>query len=61
MKANPSPSNLSRSRRPSRLGDRLAKHKIDEARRLTPEQRLLVALDLSDAAAAFHSACSKKR
>jgi len=38
----------------------LAQRKIDEARRLTPEQRLLIALELSDAAAAFHSACSKK-
>jgi len=49
------------SRRPSKLGDMLAQQKIDEARRLTPEQRLLIALDLSDAAAAFHRACSKKR
>jgi len=49
------------SRRPSKLGDMLAQQKIDEARRLTPEQRLLVALELSDAAAALHRACSKKR
>ena len=48
------------SRRPSELGDMLAEQKIDEARRLTPEQRLLIALDLSDAAAALHRACSKK-
>jgi len=48
------------SRRPSKLGDMLAERKIDEARRLTPEQRLLIALDLSDAAAALHRACSKK-
>ena len=48
------------SRRPSKLGDMLAERKIDEARRLTPEQRLLIALDLSDAAAALHCACSKK-
>ena len=47
-------------RRPSKLGDMLAEQKIDEARRLTPEQRLLIALDLSDAAAALHRACSKK-
>ena len=51
---------LSGSRRPSKLGDRLAKHKIDEARRLTAEQRLLIALELSDTAAAIHRACSKK-
>jgi hypothetical protein len=39
----------------------LAQKKIDEARRLTPEQRLLIALELSDAAAALHRACPKKR
>jgi hypothetical protein len=39
----------------------LAQKKIDEARRLTPEQRLLIALELSDAAVALHRACSKKR
>jgi hypothetical protein len=49
------------SRRPSKLGDMLAQKKIDEARRLTPEQRLLIALELSDAAAALHRACPKKR
>jgi hypothetical protein len=48
------------SRRPSKLGDMLAQQKFDEARRLTHEQRLLIALDLSDAAAALHRACSKK-
>lgn len=52
---------LNASRRPSKLGDMLEKKKIDEARRLTPEQRLLIALELSDAAAAFHRAGSKKR
>jgi hypothetical protein len=39
----------------------LAKKKTDEARRLTPEQRLLIALELSNAAAVFHRASSKKR
>jgi len=34
---------------------------FDEARRLTPQQRLQLALDLSDAAAALHHACSPKR
>ena len=48
-------------RRPSKLGDMLAQKKIDEARRLTHEQRLRVAFELSDAAAALHRACSKKR
>jgi hypothetical protein len=49
------------SRSPSQLGDRLAKRKIDEARNLTPEQRLLLALELSDAVAALQRACSNKR
>jgi hypothetical protein len=39
----------------------LALKKIDEARRLTPEQRLLIALELSDAAAVLHRTGSKKR
>jgi hypothetical protein len=52
---------MNASRRPSKLGDVLAQRKIDEARRLTPEQRLLIALELSDAAAALHRAGSKKR
>ena len=51
---------LNRSRRPSKLGDMLEQKKIDEARRLTPEQRLFVALELSDAAAALKRACSNK-
>jgi hypothetical protein len=61
MKSKPisSVSGMNASRRPSKLGDMLAQKKIDEARRLTPEQRLLIALELSDAAAAFHRACSK--
>jgi hypothetical protein len=52
---------LNASRRPSKLGDMLAQKKIKEARRLTPEQRLLVALELSDAVAALHRVGSKKR
>jgi hypothetical protein len=51
---------MSGSRRKSSLGDLLAKEKLDAARLLTPEQRLLVALDLSDAALLLHHACSKK-
>lgn len=39
----------------------LAQMKIDEARRFTPEQRLRVALELSDAAALFHRAGAEKR
>ncbi len=60
MKLNTSDPSFSGSRRPSQLGDRLAKHKIDAARKLTPEQRLLLALKLSDAAAALQRACSNK-
>ena len=52
---------LNASRRPSALDDMLAQKKIEEARRLTPEQRLLIALQLFDAAAALHRASSKKR
>jgi hypothetical protein len=51
---------LNASRRPSKLGDMLVQRKLDEARRLTPEQRLLVALELSDAAVALHRADSRK-
>jgi hypothetical protein len=48
------------TRRPSRLGDLLAKAKIDAARSLSPEQRLLLALSLSDAAFLLRDACLKK-
>lgn len=60
MKSKSSFLGLKASRRSSKLGDMLAQKKIDEARRLTPEQRLRVAFELSDAAAAFHRAGSKK-
>lgn len=49
-----------RSRRPSRLGDLLAAQKLNSARSLTPEQRLLLALELSDAAFHLYDACLKK-
>ncbi len=51
---------LEGSRRSSKLGDGLAKEKIEKARQLNPEQRLLVALELADATAALQRACSKK-
>ena len=47
---------LDAPRLPGKLGDMLAQRKIDEARRLTSEHRLLIALELSDAAAVFHRA-----
>jgi hypothetical protein len=59
-KSTSSLSGMNVSRRPSKLGDMLAQNKIDEARRLTPEQRLMVALELSDAVVALQRACSKK-
>ncbi len=52
---------LSGLRRKSKLGDWLAKRKINQARTLTPAQRLLIALELSDAAVALRHACSSKR
>ena len=35
-------------RRPSKLSERLANEKLERARRMTPEERLALALDLSD-------------
>lgn len=60
MELKKSDSSFIGSRRPSQLGDRLAKHTIGAARKLTPEQRLLLALELSDAAAALQRACPNK-
>jgi hypothetical protein len=61
MKPSSSRLNLNHSRRPSKVCEKLEQKKIDEARQLTLEHRLLLALELSDAAAASHQACSKKR
>ena len=52
--------NFGGSRRPSRLGEQLAQHKIAEAQKLTAEQRLLIALELSDSAATPQHTCSNK-
>jgi hypothetical protein len=52
--------NFRNSRRPSQLGDRLTKRKIEDAQQLTSEQRLVIALELSDTTAALQRACSKK-
>lgn len=54
-----SPSGFSRRRSP--LGELLAKRQLDDARRLSPEQRLLLALQLSDVCYELHRACSAKR
>jgi len=48
-------------RRPSRLSGWLAEKKIEEARRMKPEQRLLLALELSDLCRELAQACSAKR
>ena len=47
-------------RRSSRLGDYLAKKKLEDARRMSAEQRLLLALDLSDICLELQRACSAK-
>lgn len=60
MNTHPSLRALRSRRRPSHLGNLLVKEKLDAARRLTPQQRLLLALELSDAALLLQEAGSKK-
>jgi len=48
-------------RRASKLGDEMARAKIERARSMTLEQRLSVSLDLSDACLLLKRACSDKR
>lgn len=48
-------------RRASKLGDEMAKAKIERARSMTLEQRLLVSLELSDVCLLLKRACSDKR
>ena len=48
-------------RRPSRLNRQLTRRKIEEAMRMTPEERLRLSLDLSDACLELKRACSGKR
>ena len=45
-------------RRPSRLWDLLRQAKLERARQMSPEERLLIALDLSDLCLALKRACS---
>lgn len=47
-------------RRASKLGDEMARAKIERARSMTMEQRLLVALELSDICLLLKRACSDK-
>jgi hypothetical protein len=44
-------------RRPSRLGDLLRQAKLERARQMSPQERLLIALDLSDLCLALKRAC----
>ena len=44
-------------RRPSRLGDSLRQAKLERARQMSPQERLLIALDLSDLCLALKQAC----
>lgn len=48
-------------RRPSRLGAMLHERKLVEARRLTPSERLRIALELSDLCRELRQACLQKR
>jgi len=48
-------------RRPSRLSGWLTGRKIEEARRMTPGERLRLSLELSDTCFELKRACSGKR
>jgi hypothetical protein len=50
----------STARRSSRLGIIMLERKLEDARRLVPEERLLRALDLSDLCMELQRACSEK-
>ena len=55
------PSPLNRlARRPSALSELLAHEKLAEARRMSPEERLLLALELSDTCLELQRMCSPK-
>lgn len=47
-------------RRPSRLGRYLANKKLEDARQMSAEQRMLLALELSDICQEMRRACSAK-
>lgn len=55
----PNPPSFSR-RRPSPLGEEMARAKIERARKMTPEERLLLALELSDICLMLQRARSDK-
>jgi hypothetical protein len=51
---------LSARRRPSKLSEAMREAKLERARRMTPEERLELALELSDFCLELKDACSKK-
>jgi hypothetical protein len=51
---------LSVRRRPSQLSEAMREAKLERARRMTPEGRLELALELSDFCLELKDACSKK-
>ena len=54
------PGSRAGSRRPSRLSGWLADKKIEEARQMKPEERLLLGLELSDFCLELKHSCSDK-
>lgn len=48
-------------RRASKLGDEMARAKIERARRMTPEERLRVAIELSDICLLLKRVCADQR
>lgn len=60
MQKQPSFAELDRARRPSKLGAWLERKKREETTALTAEQRLAIALDLSDTCLLLRRACSQK-
>lgn len=61
MNRHPTLRTLNLRRRPSRLSGWLSSKKIEEARRMTPEERRLLALELSDVCLELKRSCSAKR
>lgn len=60
MGAKPEMGILALHRRPSRLGSLMRERKLAEARRLSPAERLRIALDLSDLCHQLRQACLRK-
>jgi hypothetical protein len=60
MKNHASEDVLSARRRPSKLSEAMREAKLERARRMTPEERLELALELSDFCLDLKDACSKK-